>query len=147
MDTLFDFTTKVKGVEYVIAISAIFSFILFLEILKNKPFKSIMDLGSDELRYVKEHGLSLARLLTALFRGIIYVISLPFAFFLGIGTVLKNSLSKAAEGSYVFSWRPMEAYFSGRKKNEKQVTSANQQTGKNKNLRRKDHPTEGGIAE
>jgi len=147
MDTLFDFTTKVKGIEYVIAISAIFSFILFLEILKNKPFKSIMDAGSDELRYVKEHGLSLARLLTALFRGIIYVISLPFAFFSGIGTVLINSLSKAAEGSSVLSWRPMEAYFSGRKKNKKQVASANHQTEKNKNLRREEHPTEGGIAE
>lgn len=113
MDTLFDFTTKVKGVEYVIAISAIFSFILFLEILKNKPFKSIMDAGSDELRYVKEHGLSLARLLTALFKGIIYVISLPFAFFSGIGTALINLLSNAAGGSLVFSWRPIEAYFSG----------------------------------
>ena len=147
MDTLFDFTTKVKGVEYVIAISAIFSFILFLEILKNKPFKSIMDAGSDELRYVKEHGLRPARFLTALFRGIIYVISLPFAFFLGIGAALINSLSKVAEGSSVLYWRPMEAYFSGRKKNKKQVTSANQQTGTNESLRREEHPTEGGIAE
>jgi hypothetical protein len=146
MDTLFDFTTKVKGVEYLIAISAIVRFILFLEILKNKPFKSLRDIVRDELRYVKEHGLSPARLLTALFRGIIYVISLPFAFFLGIGTVLINSLSKAAGGSSVFSWRPMEAYFSGRKKNKKQVTSANQQTGTNKSLQREEHPTEGGIA-
>ena len=113
MDTLFDFTTKVKGVEYVIAISAIVSFILFLEILKNKPFKSLWDVGSEDLRYVKDHGLSQARLLTALFRGIIYVISLPFAFFSGVGSALTNSLSKAAGGSFVFSWRPIEAYFSG----------------------------------
>ena len=146
MDTLFDFTTKVKGIEYIIAISAIVSFILFLEILKNKPFKSLRDVVRDELRYVKEHGLSLARLLTALFRGIIYVISLPFAFFLGVGSALINSLSKAAGGSFVFSWRPTWAYFSGGKKNKKQVTSANQQTGTDKSLRREEHPTEGRIA-
>ena len=146
MDTLFDFTTKVKGFEYVIAISAIVSFILFLEILKKKPFKSIMDAGSDELRYVKEHGLSLARFLTSLFRGIIYVISLPFTFISGIGAVLINLLSNAAGGSFVFSWRPVEAYFSRRKK-KKQVISANHKTGTNESPRREEHPKEGGIAE
>lgn len=146
MDTLFDFTTKVKGVEYAIAISAIVSFILFLEILKKEPFKSLRDVAGEELRYVKEHGLSLARLLSNLFRGIIYLISLPFAFFLGVGAALLTSLSKAAGESFVFSWRPIEAYFSGRKKKRKQVTSAYQQTGTNESLRREKHLKEGGTA-
>ena len=147
MDTLFDFTTKVKGVEYIIAISAIFSFILFLEILKNKPFKSIWDVGSEDLGYVKKHGLSPVRLLTALFRGIVYVISLPFAFFLGIGAAFLNSLSKAAGESFVFTWRPIESYFSGRNKNRKRVISAHHQTGRDESPQRDENPTEGGIAE
>jgi len=43
MYTLFDFITQVKGAEYLIAVSAVGLFILFWEVLKPKPFRSMID--------------------------------------------------------------------------------------------------------
>jgi len=130
MNTLFDFTIRIKAVEYIIAITAIASFILFWEILKEKPFKSLMDASREDIKYVKENGLSLATLIAAPFTGLKYVITLPFAFVFALATALINGLLKMAGGSAVFSWRPMEAYFSGQKKTKKTDADANKQSGK-----------------
>lgn len=116
MYTLVDFTTRVKGVEYLIAITAIASFLLFSEILKAKPFKSLMDAIREDVKYVKENGLSLAKLMAAPLTGLIYVISLPFNFAFALATTLKNGFLKMAGGNAAFFWRPTEAYLFGQKK-------------------------------
>ncbi len=116
MYTLVDFTTRVKGVEYLIAVTAIASFILFSEILKAKPFKSLMDAIREDVKYVKENGLSLAKLMAAPLTGLIYVISLPFNFAFALATALKKGFFRMAGGNAAFSWRPTEAYLFGQKK-------------------------------
>jgi hypothetical protein len=130
MHTLFDFTTRIKGFEYIIAITAIASFLLFSEFLKKKPFNSLMDAAREDIKYVKVHGLGLSTLLAAPFIGLKYIISLPFAFFFALATALKNGFLKMAGGGTAFSWRPMEAYFSGQKKTKKLDTDGNKQSGK-----------------
>jgi len=51
MHTLIDFTTHVKGVEYIISVLAITGYILYAEILKPKPFSDCAHLS--RLRFWK----------------------------------------------------------------------------------------------
>ena len=125
MHTLFDFTTRIKGFEYIIAITAIASFILFWEMLKAKPFKILLDAAREDIKYVRVNGLGLASLLAAPFIGLKYVISLPFAFVVALATTIRNGLLKMAGGSAAFSWRPTEAYLTGKKKTKKPHANKN----------------------
>lgn len=133
MNTLFDFTTSIKTVEYIIAVTAIAGFILFWEILKKKPFKSLLDASREDIKYVKENGHSLVTLAAAVFTGIKYVISLPFAFV----SALAAAVMKTAGGSPSFSWRPTEAYLSGQKKTKKPDADKNTPSDKNKQSEKK----------
>ncbi len=127
MHTYVDFITHVKGVEYILSVLAIAGFIVFLEVLKPRPFRTVLDTTKEDLAYVKETGYANAfrtvkRMLAAPFIGLAYVIALPFAFAYALGTEL---LRMAAEGfgrlpelagrTVFFGWRPMEAYFGGKK--------------------------------
>jgi hypothetical protein len=132
MYNLVDFTTRVKGVEYLIAIMAIASFILFSEILKAKPFSSLMDAIREDIKYVKANGHGLGTIIAAPFIGLKYVISIPFAFVFALAAALKNGFLKIAGGSTTFSWRPMEAYFSGQKKTNKPDADGNKHSKKKK---------------
>ena len=125
MHTLFDFTTRIKGFEYIIAITAIASFILFSEILKKKPFNSLMDAAKEDIKYVKANGLGLSTLLAAPFIGLKYILALPFAFFFALVTAVRNGLLKMARGYATFYWRPTVAYLSGQKKIKKQGIDKN----------------------
>jgi hypothetical protein len=129
MYNLVDFTTRVKGVEYLIAITAIASFIIFSEILKAKPFKSLMDAIREDFRYVKENGFSLTKLMAAPFTGLMYLLSLPFVFAVAAATALKNGFLKVAGGGGAFSWSPVEAYLAGQKKAKKHDADRNTQSG------------------
>jgi ABC-type sulfate transport system permease subunit len=130
MYTLVDFTTRVKGVEYLIAITAIASFILVAEILKAKPFKSLMDAIREDVKYVKENGLSLAKLMAAPLTGLVYLISLPFNFAFALAAVLKNGFFRMAGGNALFSWRPTEAYLFGHKKTKKRDAEGSRRSEK-----------------
>jgi hypothetical protein len=130
MYTLVDFTTRVKGAEYLLAITAIALFVFFSEILKKNPFKSLIDAGREDIKYVKENGLSIAKLMAAPFTGLLYVISIPFSFVLALATALINGLMRMAGGSAALSWRPAEAYLSGHKKTKKRDADRNRQTEK-----------------
>lgn len=127
MHTLVDFLTRVKGIEYLISVAAITGFILFVEVLKPKPFKSLAKHVKDDVDHLRGDGgssakRSLARLAAAPFIGLLYVIALPFLF---IGTFAKELAGLAADvfaratgeaGRTVsFGWRPTEAYLGGRK--------------------------------
>lgn len=127
MHTLVDFTTRVKGVEYLISVLAITGFILFVEVLKPRPFKVLARHVREDLDHLKETGYGNAlrtagRILAAPFVGLAYVVALPFLF---AYTFCRETAGLAGEGmarvlalagrSAFFGWRPTEAYLAGRK--------------------------------
>jgi len=126
MHTLVDFLTRVKGIEYLISVAAITGFILYVEVLKPKPFKALAKHVKDDVDHLRGDGgsarRSLARLAAAPFIGLLYVITLPFLF---IGTFVKELAGLAADAfgratgeagrTVSFGWRPTEAYLGGRK--------------------------------
>lgn len=126
MHTLIDFTTHIKGVEYIISVLAIVAFIFFLEVLKPRPFRSLVENAKEDLDYMKETGYrstfrTIGRLAAAPFIGLAYVISLPFLFVYTfareLAGVVSGSLGRvmgAAGRTYAFGWRPTEAYLSGK---------------------------------
>jgi hypothetical protein len=127
MHTLVDFLTRVKGVEYILSVLTITGFILFLEMLKPAPFRSLRKLIGEDVAFLREEGLgrfmkTVGRAVSVPFIGLFYVICLPFLF---VYTVAVELGGMAAEGiataldtvgaSAVFGWRPSEAYLAGRK--------------------------------
>lgn len=131
MHTYFDFLTRIKGVEYILSVLAITGFILYLEILKPAPFRTVARETRDDLEFLKKAGSRevfrmILRICAAPFLGLAYVVMLPFAFAYALGMEL---LGIAADGlermlglagkTVFFGWRPMEAYFGGRKRKER----------------------------
>lgn len=124
MNTLFDFLTHIKGVEYVLAVSAIVLYMIYWETLKPKPFKTMMEKGRDDLGYIRETGFraslrSLGKVIAAPFIGLAYIIALPFWFAYALVSALVNGMISLAGREAVFGWRPTEAYLSGKKKAKK----------------------------
>jgi hypothetical protein len=130
MFTLVDFTTYVKGVEYVLAVLAIGGFLLFWEVLKPKPFRTVVESGKDDLDYIEQRGgfkhvlKTVGRIVAAPFIGLAYIVMLPIGFFALLATTLVNTAVNGAATligrNATFEWRPMEAYLTG-KKNRKQA--------------------------
>jgi hypothetical protein len=127
MHTLVDFLTRVKGVEYILSVLTITGFILFLEVLKPAPFRSLRKLIGEDVAFLREEGFrrvmkTVGRFVAGPFIGLLYVIALPFLF---VYTLAVELGGMAAEGmataldavgaSAVFGWRPSEAYLAGRK--------------------------------
>lgn len=127
MHTLVDFLTRVKGIEYVISVLAITGFILYVEILKPKPFKALARNVKEDIDHLRASGgrnalRTVGRFASAPFIGLFYVISLPFLF---VGTFAKELAGMAADAlgratgearrTVFFGWRPTEAYLGGRK--------------------------------
>jgi len=125
MNTLFDFMTHIKGVEYILALLFIAGYILYAEVLKPKPFKTMIDTGKDDIDYIKKTGYRntlkvIGKIAAAPFIGIAYVVMLPFAFFAALGSAAVNGVMNLVGKIAVFGWRPTEAYLTGRKKKEEQ---------------------------
>jgi hypothetical protein len=121
MHTLFDFITHVKIVEYLISISAIAGFILIWEVLKPQPFKTLVKTGRDDIAYIREGGKqnaykTMARIASAPFIGLAYVVALPFVFAYAIFSAAMGGLLTAVGKEAAFGWRPAESYLAGRKK-------------------------------
>ena len=148
MNTYVDFITHVKGIEYIISVLTIAGFILFLEILKPKPFQKLIQSTQDDLDHMRKTGYEITfrtvkRMLAAPFIGLFYVLMLPFIFVYALGAEL---LRMAAEGydalletagkTAFFGWRPMEAYFGGKKgkreKKEKEESKGNETEEENR---------------
>jgi hypothetical protein len=116
MNTLYDFITHVKSVEYVMALGFIAGFLVFNELLKPQPFGTL-------LRSIREERMAgfatamntIKKVATAPFIGLAYIVTLPFALAYAIGTALAERLTPAVS----FGWRPVEAYLAGRKKSKK----------------------------
>jgi hypothetical protein len=131
MFTLVDFITHVKGIEYILSITAIAGFLLFWEALKPRPFKTVVETGKDDLGYIEQTGgfkgimKSVGKIAAAPFIGLAYVVMLPIGFFavLGIGAVnlAMKGIASVAGKSATFEWRPMEAYLAGKKKKDEKA--------------------------
>jgi hypothetical protein len=136
MYTLVDFITQVKGVEYILSLLFIAGFLILWEVMKPAPFRTVVATGREDLEHLQQRGSgsvlrTVGKLVAAPFIGLAYLAMLPigFAAVLVAGTVnmlLKGvSVVTGALGLDVsFDWRPMEAYFSGRKK-QKNAESEN----------------------
>jgi hypothetical protein len=127
MHTYVDFITHVKGMEYILSVLAIAGFILFLEILKPKPFQTLIQSTQDDLDHMRKTGYEITfrtvkRMLAAPFIGLFYVLMLPFVFVYALGAELLRmsaegfeTLLEMAGKTAFFGWRPMEAYLGGKK--------------------------------
>ena len=130
MNSMFDFITHVKGIEYILSLTFIAGYVLFWEVLKPKPFKKVKETGREDLAYVKQNGmknnLKLAgKIAAAPFVGLLYIILLP----VGLVSALSYALVSGVAGKNTsFSWRPAEAYLSGKKKTKKQDAADDKQT-------------------
>lgn len=139
MHTLVDFLTRVKGVEYIISVAFIAAFIIYLEVLKPKPFKTLVHSGKEDLSFLKERGYrntlkTIGRILAAPFIGLFYVVSLPFIFVYAVGIELLDmavagleSIFTLAGKNVTFGWRPQEAYFAGRKRKKEKAGKEEEQ--------------------
>jgi hypothetical protein len=126
MYTMVDFVTHVKGIEYILSISAIAGFLIFWEILKPRPFRTVVNTGKDDLAYIEASGglksvaKSVGRIAAAPFIGLAYIVMLPVGFFIALAAAVVNLAAKGvasvAGKSVTFEWRPVEAYLAGRKK-------------------------------
>ena len=130
MYTLFDFMTHVKGIEYLISVLSIGAFMVFWEVLKPKPFATVVSTGKEDLAHLKESGDTMKyvrQMAAAPFIGLAYIVMLPVGFFFvllseavnlvvkGVSTLLGKDVS--------FDWRPMEAYFTGKKRKQNEANS------------------------
>jgi len=125
MNTLYDFITHVKGMEYILSVTFIAAYIFYWEILKPKPFKAVAEAGKQDIGFVSESGpgtirRTLARVAAAPFIGIAYVVSLPFVFAYALCSSAVNGLFSVIGREVSFGWRPSEAYLAGRKKGKKE---------------------------
>ncbi|HXX58051.1 MAG TPA: hypothetical protein VEI96_08640 [Thermodesulfovibrionales bacterium] len=121
MNTLYDFVTHVKGVEYILSIMFIAGYILFAEALKPKPFAALANAAREDKDYIRKTGYretarTIGKIVAAPFIGIAYVVALPFAFFAAIGSAAVGGLMNVAGRGAAFGWRPTEAYLGGKKR-------------------------------
>lgn len=131
MNTMFDFVTQVKGVEYILSLALIAGYLVVWEVLKPKPFHTVKEASREDLAHMKQNGMSgilkqVARLISAPFVGLFYIVSLPFAMVSALAYAVYSGLAGKGEA---FSWRPAEAYLAGRKKSKKQDAQETKQTG------------------
>jgi hypothetical protein len=125
MFTLYDYLTHVKGVEYLISLLFMALYILYAEILKPKPFKTIAEDAKDDMTFIGKTGhkamlKTLGRIVAAPFIGLAYVVALPFAFMFAIGTAALHGVLSMAHRTMYFGWRPLEAYLTGKKKRKEE---------------------------
>jgi hypothetical protein len=129
MYTLVDFITHVKGIEYILSVSAIAGFLVLWEVLKPVPFRTVVATGKDDLGYIEQAGgaghvlKSVGKIAAAPFIGLAYIAILPVGFFAALAVGAVNLALKGAAGivgkSATFQWRPVEAYLAGKKNRKK----------------------------
>ncbi len=125
MHTMFDFITHVKGIEYVLSLTFIAGFLIFWEMLKPRPFRTVANTSRDDMAYIRETGKdnmykTMGRIVSAPFIGLAYVVSLPFVFAYAILSAATAGVLNMVGREAAFGWRPSEAYLSGRKKKKEE---------------------------
>ncbi len=125
MHTMFDFITHVKGIEYVLSLTFIAGFLIFWEMLKPRPFRTVANTSRDDMAYIRETGKdnmykTMGRIVSAPFIGLAYIVSVPFVFAYAILSVVAAGVLGAVGKEAAFGWRPSEAYLGGRKKKDEE---------------------------
>ena len=127
MHTLVDFITQVKGIEYILSVLFIAGFLLFWEILKPRPFSTLVSTGKEDLEHIKQNGYGetmkfAGKIAAAPFLGLMYIVMLPVGFFF---VLLSEGVNLAVKGvstlmgrDVSFAWNPVEAYFTGKKRKQ-----------------------------
>lgn len=72
------------------------------------------------------------KMLIAPFIGLLYAAILPFAFAYAIGKVVLGGIFNLAGGTMSFGWRPVEAYFTGKKRKKEEEEEEAGKNGENK---------------
>ena len=124
MNTMFDFITHIKGVEYILAIMFIAGYILFWEALKPRPFRSLVAAGKADAAHLKEEGRAnvlrtIGKIATAPFIGLAYIAALPIGFAYALGVTALNGALRLVGKEASFGWSPIEAYLGGKKRGRK----------------------------
>lgn len=150
MNTYVDFITHVKGVEYILSVLTIAAFVLFLEILKPKPFRTLIQTSRDDLDHLKKTGYGnssrmVKRMLVGPFIGLLYVIMFPFLFFYALGSELLRAASEMVEKllglagkTAFFGWRPTEAYLGGKKGSREKKEKEEKEEAKENEVEKED---------
>jgi hypothetical protein len=117
MHTLFDFVTHIKTVEYILAVFFIAGFIVYWEIFKPKPFRSLVNSCKEDMSYVRETGLlkTTGKIVGAPFIGLAYIIAIPILFYFTLLSLVITGFLRLFGVSASFGWNPVEAYLSGKK--------------------------------
>jgi hypothetical protein len=127
MHTLVDFITHVKGIEYILSIIFIAGFLLLWEVLKPRPFATVITSGKEDWNHLRGNGYrdilrSLGKIAAAPFIGLAYILIVPIGFFFLILAEAVNLLTRGIAlmtgRNISFEWNPVEAYFTGRKKKQ-----------------------------
>lgn len=132
MNSMFDFVTHVKGVEYILSLALIAGYLLIWEALKPAPFRRVKETGQEDLEHIRQNGMKgtlkmAGKVAAAPFVGLLYIVLLP----VGLVSALSYSLIAGVVGKNAsFSWRPAEAYLSGQKKTKKHEAGDDQQSEK-----------------
>ena len=121
MNTMFDFVTHVKGVEYLLSLGLIAGYLVVWEALKPKPFRAIKEAGRDDLAHLQRSGVPenlklIGRIVSAPFIGLFYIAALPFTMVSALAYAVYSGI---AGKEATFAWRPAEAYFLGKKNRKK----------------------------
>lgn len=120
MNTLFDFVSQNKGIEYLLAIAFIAGYALFIEVLKPKPFAGLLGAIRDDMGHIRAEGRAdIGRLMKNLvvlpFVAGAYLMALPFYMAVGFALKAETALSSMVGGGSM-AWRPLESYLTGRAK-------------------------------
>jgi hypothetical protein len=116
MHTLFDFVTRVNGVQYLLAFLFIFGVIIFFEIMKPRPFKGLAASVSEDAQFIKAQGKEgnvqlLKNMAMAPVYLVVYLAAVPVLFLKGMAEPV-GALTSAG-------WSPVRAYFTGARKAKK----------------------------
>lgn len=139
MNTLVDFITHVKAVEYILSLLGIAAFLIFWEFLKPDPFRTLVNTSKDDRAYIKQRGgfrhvmKNVGMIAAAPFIGLAYIVILPIGFFIALAAAAVNLAAKGAARvagkSMTFEWRPVEAYLTGRKKKKEKKSKDQSRKG------------------
>ena len=124
MHTLFDFVTHIKNVEYLASLAFIAGFLILNEVLKAKPFGTLVQAGKEDIEHIKTAGsgqlfTSVKRIIAGPFIGLAYVAILPVVFLFALASSAINGVLDFAGMKTSLGWRPLEAYLSGKKEDKK----------------------------
>jgi len=132
MFTMFDFVTKANGLAYLLALGFVAGFIIYWEVMKPRPFRALMESFMEDVRFMKERGMTknmqlvknvaLAPVVAAM-----YFAALPLMFAQGMAETAREVAGAMAAAG----WNPVEAYLAGKRNAKKRpAESAKKEEGK-----------------